>query len=86
MAVYEKEVEKWGCFEVVCEGNSEGNPFVDRWITGQFIGKNESVMVDGFCDGDVVSIRCDLCRHLKEIIRSELKEIMVVVCRKEHLK
>lgn len=52
MAVYEKEVEKWGCFEVVCEGVSEGNPFVDCWITGQFIGKNENVTVDGFYDGD----------------------------------
>lgn len=52
MADYEKEVEKWGCFEVVCEGISEGNPFVNRWITGQFIGKNENVAVDGFYDGD----------------------------------
>lgn len=52
MAVYAKSVEKWGVFEVSCEGISEGNPFVERQIVGHFAGGNERVDVEGFYDGD----------------------------------
>ena len=45
-------VEKWGVFEVAAKGYSDKNPFVDYDVKGTFTGKNESVTVDGFYDGD----------------------------------
>ena len=47
-----KTVEKWGVFEVCCEGISEGNPFTERQIRGIFRGEHECVCADGFYDGN----------------------------------
>mgnify|MGYP001042621603 CR=1 FL=1 len=54
MAEYAKTVERWGLFEVRCQGISEGNPFTEHRITGHFTGEKERVSVDGFYDGDGV--------------------------------
>ena len=45
-------VERWGVFETACGGPSDGNPFTEQWIRGTFSGKNETITVDGFYDGD----------------------------------
>lgn len=50
--IYPSSVNKWGVFEVRCKGKTEGNPFVDYQIKGHFISKNETVVVDGFYDGE----------------------------------
>ncbi len=44
-------VERWGLMEVSCPGRTDGNPFTDYTIQGQFTGEKESVAVDGFYDG-----------------------------------
>jgi len=49
-----KQLEKWGVFETVVNGRSEGNPFLDYDITGRFTGEHETVKVGGFYDGDGV--------------------------------
>lgn len=49
---YAKEVEKWGVYEIACEGRKDGNPYNDYSIIGTFISKTECVTVDGFYDGD----------------------------------
>lgn len=51
---YEKNIEKWGIFEVTVDGPKEGNPFCDQWIKGIFKSKNETKTVDGFYDGNGV--------------------------------
>lgn len=48
---YSNTVERWGVFEISLQGFSEGNPFTDYCIQGEFKGKNESVSVEGFYDG-----------------------------------
>ncbi|MEG1426285.1 MAG: DUF5060 domain-containing protein [Oscillospiraceae bacterium] len=45
-------VEKWGIFEIALPGADTGNPFRDYSIKGTFTGKNETVQVIGFYDGD----------------------------------
>ena len=45
-------VEKWGVFEVAAQGESAGNPFVERTISATFTGAQERVSVEGFYDGD----------------------------------
>ncbi|MFV0504554.1 MAG: DUF5605 domain-containing protein [Lachnospirales bacterium] len=47
---YNKKVEKWDVFEVVINGPSENNPFIDQWVKGTFIHKKHTVEVDGFYD------------------------------------
>ncbi len=47
-------VEKWGTFEAAFHGKSDGNPYVDYEIKGEFTGANEQKCVDGFYDGDGV--------------------------------
>lgn len=47
-------IEKWGMMEVAAKGHTEGNPFTDYTVQGTFHGKNETVTVDGFYDGDGV--------------------------------
>ncbi len=47
-------VEKWGRFEISAPGKTEGNPFTDYTCTATFKGKNETVKVDGFYDGEGV--------------------------------
>lgn len=49
---YHTKVEKWGVFEAVCMGHTDGNPFVDYTVVGSFWGKGETKTVDGFYDGD----------------------------------
>lgn len=44
--------KKWDVFEVTVQGPSEGNPFIEHFVKGVFQGKNETVTVDGFYDGD----------------------------------
>lgn len=51
---YSKSVEKWGIMEVSVKGRQDGNPYTDYTICGTFYGKNETVKVDGFYDGDGV--------------------------------
>lgn len=47
-------VEKWGMLEISAPGRTEGNPFTDYTCTATFKGKNETVAVDGFYDGEGV--------------------------------
>ena len=49
-----KQIEKWGVFEAVVNGKSDGNPFLDYEITGIFTGECETVKVNGFYDGEGV--------------------------------
>lgn len=49
-----QQVEKWGMFEVSCQGKIEGNPFTDYTIKGIFTGECELVEVEGFYDGEGV--------------------------------
>lgn len=49
---YEKQVERWGVAEMTCHGPSGGNPFLEQYVRGRFCGKNETVTVEGFYDGD----------------------------------
>ena len=48
----ERTVERWGCFEASARGKTEGNPFVDAEIFGEFTGEHEHVRVGGFYDGE----------------------------------
>lgn len=45
-----QSVEKWGVFEVSCAGKTEGNPFADYAVWGEFKGEQEQVRVRGFYD------------------------------------
>lgn len=49
---YNTQVEKWDVFEVEVKGKTDKNPFTDYQIQGVFTGKNETVTVDGFYDGN----------------------------------
>jgi hypothetical protein len=49
---FRSEVEKWCIQEVTAAGRTDGNPFTDYTIKGIFSGKNETVSVYGFYDGD----------------------------------
>ena len=49
---YPAQVSKWDVFEVAVEGPSEGNPFTEQYLKGIFSSRNESVVADGFYDGD----------------------------------
>lgn len=42
---------KWEVFEVVLQGPSSGNPFVDVKFSATFALEHRSVMIDGFYDG-----------------------------------
>lgn len=48
---YFEEVEKWGLQEIICPGNTMGNPFTDFWIKGIFKSESQTVTVNGFYDG-----------------------------------
>lgn len=47
-----RSVEKWGIFELSLTGKTEGNPYTDYDIYGEFSCGRESVRVTGFYDGD----------------------------------
>ena len=49
---YPESVEQWGILEISLEGRSDGNPFTDYSVTGDFYGKNEVKRAEGFYDGD----------------------------------
>lgn len=43
--------EKWGIFELELKGPSNGNPFTDVTLSGEFSFGNKSVKANGFYDG-----------------------------------
>ena len=49
---YPTEVNRWDVFEISLEGPSNGNPFTQQRLQGIFTGKNESVVTEGFYDGN----------------------------------
>lgn len=49
-----QKVEKWGVFEISLEGKSDGNPFTDYEIKGEFAGADERKTAHGFYDGNGV--------------------------------
>lgn len=49
---YPSEVNRYDVFEVSLEGPMEGNPFKEQRIQGIFTSKNESVVTEGFYDGN----------------------------------
>jgi len=48
----EPTVEQWGVFELVINGPSSGNPFLDVKLSAEFTSNEESVTVPGFYDGE----------------------------------
>lgn len=48
------QVEQWGTYELVLQGPSSGNPFIDVHISGRFRIGHRSIEVAGFYDGDGV--------------------------------
>ncbi|MFN8446550.1 MAG: DUF5060 domain-containing protein [Caldilineaceae bacterium] len=48
------KVEQWGMFELMLEGSSAGNPYLDVELTAQFSQGDRLVNVFGFYDGDGV--------------------------------
>jgi uncharacterized protein DUF5060/uncharacterized protein DUF5605/uncharacterized protein DUF4038 len=46
-----ENVERWGVYEIVLQGPSNGNPFVDVRLSAQFRFRSRTVDVDGFYDG-----------------------------------
>jgi hypothetical protein len=49
-----QEVERWAIFELVLEGPSSGNPFVDVSLSAAFTQEGRTLKPDGFYDGDGV--------------------------------
>ncbi|WP_081848844.1 DUF5605 domain-containing protein [Clostridium sp. KNHs205] len=49
---YGNSVEKWGILEVICQGPSDKNPFIDYQLKAVFQGTNETVRAEGFYDGN----------------------------------
>lgn len=49
---YPTEINRWDVFEISLEGPSSGNPFTQERLQGIFTGKNESVVTEGFYDGN----------------------------------
>ncbi|MCL2864982.1 MAG: DUF5605 domain-containing protein [Lachnospiraceae bacterium] len=45
-------VEKWDIYEICLNGPDSGNPFLEYNLQGHFKGKCESIVVDGFYDGN----------------------------------
>jgi hypothetical protein len=53
-AAGEPVVEQWGIFEIVLDGPSAGNPFVEVELSARFSQGERSLTVAGFYDGDGV--------------------------------
>ncbi|MDR2933269.1 MAG: DUF5060 domain-containing protein [Oscillospiraceae bacterium] len=51
---YCRQVERWGVFEASLRGRQDGNPFTDYSIAARFTGRDETVDVFGFYDGNGV--------------------------------
>jgi hypothetical protein len=49
-----QQAERWGMYEIVLEGPSEGNPFDDVTVFAVFTSGDRQVRVPGFYDGDGV--------------------------------
>lgn len=45
------QIEQWGMYEMVLDGPSEGNPFVDISLKAKFFHDQYQIEVDGFYDG-----------------------------------
>lgn len=55
----DKNVERWGIFELSLSGRSDGNPFTEVDFYAKFKYKNKIIHADGFYDGDgVYKVRC----------------------------
>jgi hypothetical protein len=50
--VAQVKTEKWKIFELTLNGPTDGNPFMDVKLTGQFINAFDTISVPGFYDGD----------------------------------
>lgn len=49
---YKEMVEKWDIQEIVCQGPSDGNPFIEHHMSGFFQSRSEKKQVSGFYDGN----------------------------------
>jgi hypothetical protein len=47
-----RPVERWGIFELILDGPSTGNPFIDVTFGARFTFQNRKLICDGFYDGD----------------------------------
>ena len=45
------DIERWGIFELVLNGPTDGNPFIDVTLNAQFSYQNRVLESDGFYDG-----------------------------------
>ena len=50
--VAQEKTEKWKIFELTLNGPTDGNPFTDVKLTGQFINASDTISVPGFYDGN----------------------------------
>ena len=50
--LFTDQVERWGVFQAEVKGFSDGNPFEDYEIYGEFVSEQETKTVKGFYDGD----------------------------------
>jgi hypothetical protein len=48
------KVEKWNTFELTLNGPTDGNPFTDIKLTGNFVNNTDTISVQGFYDGNGV--------------------------------
>ena len=46
------KVEKWSVFELTLKGPIDGNPFTDAKLSADFINENDTIVVQGFYDGE----------------------------------
>ncbi|MEN8204232.1 MAG: DUF5060 domain-containing protein [Bacteroidota bacterium] len=51
-AIEEPKVEQWGVFELVMDGPSDGNPFLETELSAVFSSGEKSIKVPGFYDGE----------------------------------
>jgi hypothetical protein len=52
------DAEQWGVAELTFRGPSDGNPYVDVWLTAEFSQGDRTIKVPGFWDGsDVYKVR-----------------------------
>jgi hypothetical protein len=47
-------IEKWGVFEIILDGTSQGNPFTDVTLSAEFSNGNKIYNPEGFYDGNGV--------------------------------
>lgn len=54
LAASQREVERWGVFELVLQGPAQGNPFDDVHLAAVFASGGRQIRVAGFYDGEGV--------------------------------